>query len=78
MYESVAKLPCGEVTVAKLPCGEVTGNRLNFIVNKIFFFFLTLMNKCAIKILNTGVYFSCNNPAHQKLCFPVSHIWLAD
>ena len=26
MYESVAKLPCGEVTVAKLPCGEVTGN----------------------------------------------------
>ena len=27
MYESVAKLPCGEVTVAKLPCGEVTGNR---------------------------------------------------
>ena len=29
MYESVAKLPCGEVTVAKLPCGKVTGNRLN-------------------------------------------------
>ena len=29
MYESVAKLPCGEVTVAKLPCGEVTGNRRN-------------------------------------------------
>ena len=28
MYESVTKLPCGEVTVAKLPCGEVTGNRL--------------------------------------------------
>ena len=28
MYESVAKLPCGEVTVAKLPCGEVTGNRI--------------------------------------------------
>ena len=28
MYESVAKLPCGEVTVAKLPCDEVTGNRL--------------------------------------------------
>ena len=28
MYESVAKLPCGEVTVAKLPCGEVTGNHL--------------------------------------------------
>ena len=28
MYESVAKLPCGEVTVAKLPCGEVTGNPL--------------------------------------------------
>ena len=27
MYESVAKLPCGEVTEAKLPCGEVTGNR---------------------------------------------------
>ena len=27
MYESVAKLPCGEVTVAKLPCGEVTGNQ---------------------------------------------------
>ena len=26
MCESVAKLPCGEVTVAKLPCGEVTGN----------------------------------------------------
>ena len=26
MYESVAKLPCGKVTVAKLPCGEVTGN----------------------------------------------------
>ena len=26
MYESVAKLPCGEVTVAKLPYGEVTGN----------------------------------------------------
>ena len=29
MYESVAKLPCGEVTVAKLPCGEVTGNPLS-------------------------------------------------
>ena len=29
MYESVAKLPCGEVTVAKLPCGEVTGNPHN-------------------------------------------------
>ena len=29
MYESVAKLPCGEVTVAKLPCGEVTGSRRN-------------------------------------------------
>ena len=28
MYESVAKFPCGEVTVAKLPCGEVTGNRV--------------------------------------------------
>ena len=28
MYDSVAKLPCDEVTVAKLPCGEVTGNRL--------------------------------------------------
>ena len=27
MYESVAKLPCSEVTVAKLPCGEVAGNR---------------------------------------------------
>ena len=27
MHESVAKLPCGEVTVAKLPSGEVTGNR---------------------------------------------------
>ena len=27
MYESVAKLPCGKVTVAKLPCGEVTGNQ---------------------------------------------------
>ena len=38
MYESVAKLPCGEVTgspsstspsqsVAKLPCDEVIGNR---------------------------------------------------
>ena len=27
MYESVAKLPCGEVTVAKLPCGEVAGNQ---------------------------------------------------
>ena len=26
MYESVAKLPCGKVTVANLPCGEVTGN----------------------------------------------------
>ena len=26
MYKSVAKLPCGEVTVAKFPCGEVTGN----------------------------------------------------
>ena len=30
MYESVAKLPCGEVTVAKLPCGEVTGNRYGY------------------------------------------------
>ena len=30
MYESVAKLPCGEVTVAKLPCGEVTGNRVGY------------------------------------------------
>ena len=29
MYESVAKLPCGEVTVAKLPCDEVTSNRKN-------------------------------------------------
>ena len=28
MYESVAKLPCGEVTVAKLPCGEVTVAKL--------------------------------------------------
>ena len=28
MYENVAKLPCGKVTVTKLPCGEVTGNRL--------------------------------------------------
>ena len=27
MYESVAKLPCDEVTGAKLPCGKVTGNR---------------------------------------------------
>ena len=27
MYESVAKLPCGKVTVAKLPCGKVTSNR---------------------------------------------------
>ena len=27
MYESVAWLPCGEVTVAKLPCDEVTGNQ---------------------------------------------------
>ena len=26
MYESVAKLLCGEVTVAKLPCGKVTSN----------------------------------------------------
>ena len=26
MYESVAKLPSGEVTVAKLPCDEATGN----------------------------------------------------
>ena len=32
MYESVAKLPCGEVTVAKLPCGEVTGNLFNCLV----------------------------------------------
>ena len=32
MYESVAKFPCGEVTVAKLPCGEVTGNRLLVLV----------------------------------------------
>ena len=30
MYESVAKLPCGEVTVAKLPCGEVTGNHMKW------------------------------------------------
>ena len=30
MYESVAKLPCGEVTVAKLPCSEVTGNLTDF------------------------------------------------
>ena len=26
MYENVAKLPHGKVTVAKLPCGKVTGN----------------------------------------------------
>ena len=32
MYESVAKLPCGEVTVAKLPCGEVTGNPIKYLV----------------------------------------------
>ena len=25
-FQSVAKLPCEEVSVAKLPCGEVTGN----------------------------------------------------
>ena len=30
MYESVAKLPRGEVTVAKLPCGEVTGNQMGY------------------------------------------------
>ena len=26
LYKSVAKLPCGKVTVEKLPCGKVTGN----------------------------------------------------
>ena len=31
MYESVAKLPGGEVTVAKLPCGEVSGNRFDYV-----------------------------------------------
>ena len=35
MYESVAKLPCGKVTVAKLPCGEVTGNQSNDLTNGI-------------------------------------------
>ena len=37
MYESVAKLPCGEVTVAKLPCGEVTGNQFSMCLTKFFF-----------------------------------------
>ena len=35
MYDSVAKLPCGEVTVAKLPCGEVTGNQSNDVCDMI-------------------------------------------
>ena len=49
MYESVAKLPCGKVTVAKLPCGEVTGNRvlLGFnslvITGNIFIIYLTIL-----------------------------------
>ena len=35
MIESVAKFPCGEVTVAKLPCGEVTGNQRDSVENKL-------------------------------------------
>ena len=34
--QSVAKLPCDEVSVVKLPCGEVTGNQVNHHFRSIF------------------------------------------
>ena len=51
--QSVAKLPCDEVSVAKLPCGKVTGNLKHlafylFIFNCIFILLSRESDQCAI------------------------------
>ena len=72
MYESVAKLPCGKVTVAKLPCGKVTGNRefIEIFAQRFYYFENPFPKFFALNLLFQDTSYSL---ALKYLSFSVLH-----